>query len=103
MTDRATLTAQAPGNLTNGTVVVSGSDKCAYGVGHPANVGQVGLILAALNADGASTDSVDLGVYLLPSESVAYYTPPAGTATIMLIGDPQSSGTATLEYDLPIA
>jgi hypothetical protein len=34
---------------------------------------------------------------------VAYYTPPAGTATIMLIGDPQSSGTATLEYDLPIA
>jgi hypothetical protein len=32
--DRATLTAQSPGSLSNGAVLVSGADKCAYGVGH---------------------------------------------------------------------
>jgi hypothetical protein len=101
--DRATLTAPAPGSLSNGVVLVSGADKCAYGVGNPLNVGQVGLILAALNASGSAVDSVDLGPYLLPSESLSYYTPPAGAATIMLVGDPQGVGTATLEYDMPIA
>jgi hypothetical protein len=38
--DRATLTAQSPGSLSNGAVLVSGADKCAYGVGHPTNIGQ---------------------------------------------------------------
>jgi hypothetical protein len=101
--DRETLTAPAPGDKSNGVVLVSGADKCAYGVGNPRNVGQVGLIIAALDASGASTDPDDFGLYLLPDASVPYFRPASGTATMLLIGDPAGVGTAILEYDLPIA
>jgi hypothetical protein len=89
--------------MSNGSVLVSGADKCAAGVGNPANIGQVGLILAPLDADGDYTDPTGVGPYLLPNEALNFYTPPSGTVTIMLIGDPHGVGTATLEYDMPIS
>jgi hypothetical protein len=101
--DRATLTAPSPGSLSNGVTLVSGADKCAFGVGHPTNVGQVGLTLAALNASGSFVDYDNLGPFLFPNDSLPFYTPPTGTTTIILMGDPSGVGAATLEYDLPIA
>jgi hypothetical protein len=105
--DRTSLQAPCPGSLANAVTVVSGADKCVFGVGNPLNTGTCRIALGGLDGDGQPINRIG-GVFvgdlvLQPGEGRMRYIPPPGTVTLVFCSftDSTSDDTAMLEFDTP--
>lgn len=103
---RSQLTSPCPGSLASATVIAVG-DQARFGVGNPANVGTCPLSITGLDADGnpigTPSGSSQVNLVLNPGDTVPWYTPPAGTETLVFACFSNCyQGPAILEFDTPI-
>jgi hypothetical protein len=104
MADRSTVVAPPAGAPVNHEVILSTAWQCQYGVRNPANTGSCALTLVGLDAGGNSIShgAGDPGYLdLRPGQSSPLFVPPAGSAQLVMLGDPSSTAQAQLEYDTP--
>ena len=97
-------TAAVPGSLANATVILDGPEV-PYGLIKLRNVGDWGLAVGALDARG---NLLQPHLYLEPGDATSSFIPPAHAVKIILVGykltdddDPDTTGTATLDSDVP--
>ena len=101
MADRTIIIAPCPGTATNYVTIVDQDWKCAYGVGNPVNTGGCPLYIHGMDASGAFISEGHLA--LNPGDSASWYTPPSGSAKVVMACDRSCTGEARLEYDVPNA
>lgn len=100
-TSRTQVELECPGSLQNARVIVATPWQAAFGVGHPANVGESTIYLGGVDASGARVPQGSYGI--APGASQPWYVPPPGTDKIVAACDKSGKGPATLEYDTPVA
>jgi hypothetical protein len=96
---RSRLTSPCPGTRENAVVIARGP-AVSGGIGNPRNVGDCPLYIAALDAAG---EPIEERLKLEPGQSRRWYYPPQGTVEIAFACSSNCEGTATLEFDTPIA
>ncbi len=97
---RTAITLSCPGSLGAATVLTSTPEQSQWGIGHPRNAGGCPLSIGALDASGSLLQP---NLALQPGESAEWYTPPAGTARIVVACFENCTGETVLEFDLPVA
>jgi len=87
-----------PGSRGN-AVQLTNEFTTAAGVGHPRNTGGCPIFIDALDAAGRSLEQL----LLEPGQGQAWFSPPAGAASIWVVCSSQCTGHGELTYDTPVA